>query len=59
PEVEIGLGIPREPVRVIRRGHREYLETTRTGARPTSRMRAFSNQFLAALPAADGFILKS
>jgi uncharacterized protein YbbK (DUF523 family) len=59
PEVEIGLGIPREPIRVIRRGRREYLETTRTGARLTAQMRAFSTQFLAALPAADGFILKS
>ncbi len=60
PEEEIGLGTPREPVRLITSGNdRLRLVQPATGRRLTREMRGFSAQFLRALPAADGFILKS
>lgn len=59
PEVEIGLGIPRDPIRVVRSetGHR--LVQPSTGRDVTDGMVSFSRRFLDALPPVDGFILKS
>ncbi len=60
PEEEIGLGTPREPIRLIAAGTgRLHLVQPATGRRLTQKMRGFSRKFLRALPAADGFILKS
>ncbi len=60
PEEEIGLGTPREPIRLIAAGSdRLRLIQPTTGRRLTQEMRRFSTRFLHTLPAADGFILKS
>ena len=59
PEVEIGLGIPRDPVRVInRKGNRKLVQPS-TGRDLTSLMRSFSESYLNSLAEVDGFILKS
>lgn len=59
PEMEIGLGAPRDPVRIHLEGGRKVLRQPRTGRRLTREMEAFSARFLAAPGEADGFILKS
>lgn len=59
PEVEIGLGIPREPIRRVRRGAATVLLQPATGARLTRKMRGFAKDYLAGIEATDGFILKS
>ena len=59
PEVEIGLGTPREPIRLIRRENVTALLQPSTGARITGKIRAFAKDYLAGIFAADGFILKS
>ncbi len=59
PEVEIGLGIPREPIRVASTaGGLKLLQPT-TGADLTDRMTGFAASFLDSLPPVDGFLLKS
>jgi len=60
PEVEIGLGVPREPIRVVASedgGQRLYQPATDTYY--TQEMEAFADRFLGALPPVDGFLLKS
>ena len=59
PEVEIGLGIPREPVRIIKKGDKLRLIQPATGYDYTEKMEQFTNVFLSELPEVDGFILKS
>lgn len=60
PEVEVGLGTPREPVRLVRREGEVRLATTRTDVDLTQRMRAFAGARVAALAEEDlsGYILK-
>lgn len=58
PEMEIGLGAPRDPIRIHLEGGRKILQQPRTGRRLTRVMNAFSGRFLAGLEQADGFILK-
>lgn len=59
PEVEIGLGIPRDPVRIVnKKGNRKLVQPT-TGRDLTSLMRSFSEKYLNSLTEVDGFILKS
>lgn len=58
PEVEIGLGIPREPVRIVETDGRRRLIQPGTGRDVTDAMLAFSRSFLDGLPPVDGFILK-
>ncbi|MGC8838467.1 MAG: 2-thiouracil desulfurase family protein [Anaerolineae bacterium] len=58
PEVEIGLGVPREPLRVVLAGGRPRLLQPATGRDVTDEMRAFAETFLGALEAVDGFLLK-
>jgi len=59
PEVEIGLGIPRDPIRVVmKQGKRTLMQPT-TGRNVTDEMKGFSEDFLSSLSAIDGFILKS
>ncbi|MGQ9586280.1 MAG: YbgA family protein [Anaerolineae bacterium] len=58
PEVEIGLGVPRDPVRVVLvDGERRLLQPA-TGLDVTEQMWAFAQAFLGSLEAVDGFILK-
>jgi uncharacterized protein YbgA (DUF1722 family)/uncharacterized protein YbbK (DUF523 family) len=59
PEVEIGLGIPRDPIRVVRSNEGQRLVQPSTGRDVTDGMVSFAKRFLDALPPVDGFILKS
>lgn len=60
PEVEIGLGVPRSPVRVIGvKGEDRKLYQPESGRYFTREMKDFCQKFLAGLPEIDGFILKS
>ncbi len=59
PEVEIGLGIPRDPVRIVRKGDKDHLVQPATGKDFSGEMRDFAISFLSSLPEVDGFILKN
>jgi len=59
PEVEIGLGVPRDPIRIVRSDDGLRLVQPATGRDVTGDMVSFSKRFLDALPPVDGFILKS
>ena len=58
PEVEIGLGVPRDPIRLIGKQDSVRLVQPETGQDVTARMRAFCDEWLQAIDAADGFVLK-
>ncbi len=58
PEVEIGLGIPRATVRIVRQEGIDHLIQPVTGRDVTGEMSVFANRFLDSLPPVDGFILK-
>lgn len=58
-EVEIGLGVPREPVRVVQKAKKMYLMQPATGKDFTDEMRAFVDAHLSSLQNIDGFLLKS
>jgi uncharacterized protein YbgA (DUF1722 family)/uncharacterized protein YbbK (DUF523 family) len=61
PEVEMGLGTPREPMRLVRVGTGIRMMTTRTGVDHTEGMLAWASGRLRALEGEDlcGYILKS
>ncbi len=59
PEAEIGLGVPRFPVRVARVGGRIRLIQPATGLDASEKMLSFSESFLSAGGAWDGFLLKN
>lgn len=59
PEVEIGLGVPREPIRLVREQEELTLYQPATGKRYTYEMDTFINKFFAELEEVDGFILKN
>ncbi|MFZ0391954.1 MAG: DUF523 and DUF1722 domain-containing protein [Calditrichia bacterium] len=59
PEVEIGLGTPRDPIRIIEENGDHRLFQPASGKDVTAEMQDFSRQFLDSLPEVDGFILKS
>jgi len=59
PEMEIGLGTPRDPIHIARRGSKDFLLQPATGRDLTDRMTRFSEKFLRSLSDVDGFILKS
>jgi uncharacterized protein YbgA (DUF1722 family)/uncharacterized protein YbbK (DUF523 family) len=60
PEVEMGLGVPRETMRLEQHGHEIRLVTPTTGADHTDRLRTFAEERLAALSQERlcGYILK-
>jgi uncharacterized protein YbgA (DUF1722 family)/uncharacterized protein YbbK (DUF523 family) len=58
PEVEIGLGIPRATVRIVRIDGVDHLIQPATGRDVTRDMTGFASRFLDSLPPIDGFILK-
>ncbi|UCG76052.1 MAG: DUF1722 domain-containing protein [Gemmatimonadota bacterium] len=59
PEVEIGLGVPRDPIRLVvgEDGVRLYQPSTRRDL--TLAMQEFGDTFLSGLPPVDGFVLKN
>ena len=59
PEVEIGLGTPRDPIRIYMKGERKALYQPGTRRHLTQKMNAFSKKFLDGLKEVDGFILKA
>ena len=59
PEVEIGLGIPRDPVRVVLADNKLRLLQPATETDHTDKMIDFCSKFLNSLHDIDGFILKS
>ena len=59
PEVAIGLGIPREPLRLVKKDEGIRLIQPATGLDYTQQMETFSKKYLDSLGEVDGFILKS
>lgn len=59
PEVEIGLGVPRDPIRLVSVNRQLRLIQPSTGLDLTQRMQSFSAEYLSSMDDADGFILKS
>ncbi len=59
PEVEIGLGVPRDPVRIVRTHDVDRLVQPATARDVTAEMTAFSQRRLADIGPVDGFVLKS
>ena len=58
PEVEIGLGIPRDPIRLIGDVDTPRLVQPTTGLDVTEKMQTFATERLGRLAVPDGFILK-
>lgn len=58
-EAEIGLGVPREPVRLVGEGEEVRLVQHETGRDVTEMMTGFTASFLDGLGEVDGFLLKS
>ena len=59
PELEIGLGVPRDPVRLVRAERGPRMVQPSTDRDLTQPMERFSRRYLGGVPDADGFILKS
>ena len=59
PEVEIGLGTPRDPIKIVRRRNDLHLVQPSTGRDITTQMQSFGRTFVESLEEVDGFILKS
>ncbi len=58
PEKDIGLGVPRNPVRIVRNKDTEYLMQLETEKDVTREMTEFSDEFLDGMGEVDGFVLK-
>ena len=58
-EVEIGLGVPRDPIRIVEKQTKKYLLQPTTGRDVTEAMNSFVHQYLASLHGIEGFLLKS
>ena len=58
PECEIGLGVPRFPIRIVKEKDNLKLVQPKTGKDCTKDMIRFSENFLKGLKNIDGFILK-
>ncbi|WP_319507320.1 DUF523 and DUF1722 domain-containing protein [uncultured Methanolobus sp.] len=58
PEVEIGLGVPRETLRIIKQDGEYRLVQPKTGEDLTEKMNTFTSEFLDELGDMDGFIFK-
>jgi uncharacterized protein YbbK (DUF523 family) len=59
PELEIGLGVPRDPVRLVREQGAVRMLQPSTGRDLTRSMERFSARFLGDVGDVDGFILKA
>jgi uncharacterized protein YbbK (DUF523 family) len=58
PEVSLGLGVPRFPIRIVTQRDRVRLLQPATGRDVTDDMDQFCGNFLSTLGEVDGFILK-
>jgi uncharacterized protein YbgA (DUF1722 family)/uncharacterized protein YbbK (DUF523 family) len=58
PEMEIGLGVPRDPIRIVGADSGLTLVQPSTGRDVTSAMKGFADAFLGSVGEVDGFILK-
>ncbi|MBS3816474.1 MAG: DUF1722 domain-containing protein [Candidatus Thermoplasmatota archaeon] len=58
PEVDIGLGVPRDSVRLVSEGEEKRLVQPNTGDDLTEEMKGFIDDFLSGTSDVDGFILK-
>jgi len=59
PEVEIGLGVPRDSIRLVREDEEIKLRQPATGQDVTEDMKEFASDYFDSLAAVDGFILKN
>lgn len=59
PELEIGLGVPRDPVRIVSIDGEARLIQPTTDRDVTREMNEFSESFLSSLRDVDGFLLKN
>jgi uncharacterized protein YbgA (DUF1722 family)/uncharacterized protein YbbK (DUF523 family) len=59
PEVEIGLGIPRQPIRITKEKDTVRLVQPSAGLDVTKIMHDFSRKYLDGIKESDGFLLKS
>lgn len=59
PEVEIGLGVPRKPIRIVSEKGAATLYQPATGKDLTGTMQSFVDVFLDSLTEVDGFLLKT
>jgi uncharacterized protein YbgA (DUF1722 family)/uncharacterized protein YbbK (DUF523 family) len=59
PEYEIGLGIPRDPIRVVQSKEKRILYQPASGKDFSGQMNKFARSYLESLDDVDGFILKS
>ncbi len=59
PEVAIGLGVPRDPIRIVKIEGKKRLIQPKTNEDITERMNAFTTNFINTIPDVDGFIFKS
>lgn len=59
PEVEIGLGVPRDPIRIVSKGGEKKLIQPKTGNEYTDSMKRFCEDFLSSISEVDGFLLKN
>jgi uncharacterized protein YbbK (DUF523 family)/uncharacterized protein YbgA (DUF1722 family) len=59
PELEIGLGVPRDPIRIVSGKGKTRLMQPSTGKDLTRKMQDFAARFLGSAGAVDGFILKA
>ena len=58
PEVAIGLGVPRDPIRIVRQDGERRLMQPATGRDITDTMQAYVETWLDELGPVDGFLLK-
>jgi uncharacterized protein YbgA (DUF1722 family)/uncharacterized protein YbbK (DUF523 family) len=59
PEFEIGLGIPRDPVRIVKKDGELRMTQSKTEKDLTNNMHHFIDEFFDSLKNIDGFLLKS
>jgi len=59
PEMEIGLGVPRDPIRVILKEGEMCLVQPSTGKDFSASMETFCDRFISGVGDADGFLLKA
>ncbi|MFA5388761.1 MAG: DUF523 domain-containing protein [Candidatus Omnitrophota bacterium] len=58
PELKIGLGVPRDKIRIVSRKGCHRLMQLNTGKDLTEKMNKFTAAYMASIKRADGFILK-
>ena len=59
PEIEIGLGVPRDPIKIVSKNDKQNMVQPSTGNDYTKMMNDFAIKFNDSLTEVDGFILKS